>query len=110
MLPHFNQAEVVRRRVQVLGPRIVSGNAGEVKVVLTNRRDIAIRTIQNCGTAAVKYAVNTNPNANEFHGILAGCAAEDDGLGSVLNCSDYIGEIRVFSADAWRVCVFEALQ
>lgn len=109
-VPATKWSEVRKRRLNILGPRVITGAAGEIIVALTDRREGISRVIQNCGTATVKYAVNTNPNAEEFHGILAGCASQDDGLGSVLDCSNYRGEVRIWSADAYRVCVFEALQ
>lgn len=48
----------------------------------------SIKFAQNCGTNAVKYKIGSDlTGPDDFHGILAGGSAEDDGLGSVLDLS-----------------------
>lgn len=49
----------------------------------------SLKYMQNCGTNAVKYKIgDPMADANDFHGILAGGTAQDDGLGSVVDLSN----------------------
>ncbi len=48
-----------------------------------------VKFMQNCSATAVKYKIGSEiQGADDFHGILAGGSAQDDGLGSVVNLSN----------------------
>lgn len=93
--------------VVVRPPRIVTAN-GEV---LAKQSRAAFRQIQNCGTNAVKFLIdNVNAcTADNFHGILAGGSATDDGLGSVVNFGITGDRVTIYAASAPRICVFEGV-
>lgn len=80
-------------------------------VVNGNRRLVAM-FIQNVGIVPIKYAFDQGDcNANNFHGVLAGGVADDDGLGSVLVVDKFqpIKDLYVYSTSAGgRVTVLKA--
>lgn len=109
---HRDQLSLLRAAVTtqpgvvVLPPNIVTVNGQ----ALAKKPYCAFRQLQNCGTNAVKFLVdNVNDcTENNFHGILAGGSAQDDGLGSVVNFGVTGDRVTIFStAGSHRVCVFE---
>jgi hypothetical protein len=92
--------------VKVLSPGLIITN-GEA---LPNNQKAAFRQIQNCGTVAVKYLIDNENNCTEqnFHGILAGGNAVDDGLGSVANFNITSRRVSIYAVGgvAPRVVTF----
>jgi len=90
----------------VLGPNIISAD-GEA---LPAQKATVFRVIQNCGTVAVKYLVDNDNLCTEanFHGILAACSAQDDGLGSIVDFSKVTDRITIkgVGSTSPRVCTF----
>lgn len=90
----------------VLGP-IISSADGEI---LPAQKATVFRVLQNCGTIAVKYLVDNDnlcTDAN-FHGVLAACSVQDDGLGSIIDFSKVTDRISIKGVGATtpRVCAF----
>lgn len=100
---------LIAQKLNVAAPRLVTGLANVVTEVFTAKQGVAFRMIQNCGTTAVKVAVNTDVDATSFHFVLAACSAQDDGLGSVQDLSRFEGRVTITSTGAYRVCTFEAM-
>ena len=94
--------------VVVLPPRIVAANGVALE---RKKRRMAFRVIQNCGTVPVKF-LDDNENlatAINFHGILAACSAEDDGLGSVQAFGISGNQVSIIGVGGTpRVCIYEA--
>lgn len=81
-IPVFNPLA----KSNVHNPELITANAG-VAATLYNRSlegDYDKLIIQNCGTSAVKVAINNIATDALFNYVLAGCSSQDDGLGSVL--------------------------
>lgn len=70
----------------------------------------SLKFLQNCAVAPLLYKIGSAPLSNDdFHGILAGCSAQDDGLGSVVNLSAFQQSIWVKAQTGTpRVCVILA--
>jgi len=106
---------ITAQKLNVLPPRIVIENSAVVaneatKPALDAKKDVSIRQLQNCGTRKVYWSVNSVPTAEMFHGILAGCSVQDDGLGSVKDFSNIVGAVYIFDAGGNpRVATYEAL-
>lgn len=97
-----------QKGVVVLPPRIVAANGTALEK--KNRR-MAFRTIQNCGIVPVKFLVDNvnDATALNFHGILAACSAEDDGLGSVQPFGITGDRVSILGVGGNpRVCIYEA--
>ena len=94
---------------EVLGPNIVVANG----VACPKRNSgVVLRQLQNCGSTVVKYLIDNNKlcDANNFHGILAGGAAADDGLGSVWSFNGSADRISIYATTgAPRVAVLEII-
>lgn len=89
----------------VLPHNIVTAN-GEA---LPRQFGTVFRQIQNCGTTPVKYYVSNTVDcaAGIFHGILAGCVAEDDGTGGATNFDRLTQRVTILGVGgAPRVAVF----
>lgn len=89
----------------VLGPNIVVANGQ----ALPEQKKTLFRQIQNCGTVPVKYLISNTEDctALNFHGVLAACTAEDDGLGSILNLSKVSERVTILGVGGTpRVCTF----
>lgn len=105
-IPGFNPLQ----KSNVHDPQVLSANAATA-LTLYDRSlepDIDKIVVQNCGISAVKLAINQTPTDVLFHNILAGCSAQDDGLGSVQTYSreDGIKTLQAFNlASAIRVSV-----
>lgn len=77
-------ANVNARYIVINPPALVTAD-GQLFAAETRT---SIKFAQNCGTTAVKYKIGSAMiGADDFHGILAGGSAEDDGLGSVIDFS-----------------------
>lgn len=77
-------ANVNARYIVINPPALVTAD-GQLFAAETRT---SIKFAQNCGTTAVKYKIGSEiTGADDFHGILAGGSAEDDGLGSVIDFS-----------------------
>lgn len=99
----------------VEAPRIVTA-AG---VALEDRKEIALRMLQNVGTNAVLILVTAadpdtgaipNPTLLNYHFSLAAGTAADDGLGGTIDLSRVRGIITAAGADgnAFRLVTFQA--
>lgn len=90
----------------VLGPALIIADG----VALPAQKATLFRTIQNCGTVAVKYLVDNDNLCTDlnFHGILAACTAEDDGLGSIVDFSKVTDRVSIKGVGSTtpRVCTF----
>lgn len=85
-------------------PAVVHGAANQTITVwdnTTKKSPLADVYIQNIGTSAIYYAINTDCNANTLNGILAGGSAANDGLGSQLVLKGFRGKLSVFSTAAY---------
>lgn len=85
-------------------PPVVHEVAGELP--FSNKRDVILRRIQNCSTAVLKWGIGVC-TADQFHGILVGGSATDDGLGSAQDLSNIPGRVFVYSPGAVRVALIE---
>jgi hypothetical protein len=91
----------------VLPPQIFEAN-GEV---FPYDPLVRLRSLQNCSTDAVKYAIMPGAgtaSANVFHGVLAGGSATDDGEGGFVDLSRVRGRVTVWSSGTVRVATFVA--
>jgi len=120
ILPEFRDLaalirdQVIAQKLVIDAPRLVIA-AGEA---FDDQEGVCLRVLQNCGTTACYYLVYddkdpvtppTNPSAGNFHGILAGGSAQDDGLGSILDCSRFKGRILVAPVSGGvRLATFQA--
>lgn len=90
----------------ILGPRLIEAD-GEA---LPQQKATVFRVLQNCGTVPVKYLVDNNSNCTDanFHGVLAACTAQDDGLGSIIDFSKVTDRITIKGVGSTtpRVCTF----
>lgn len=89
----------------VLGPNLITANGQ----ALPRQKKTLFRQIQNCGTVPVKYLIDNDNDctALNFHGVLAACTAEDDGLGSILNLSKVSDRVTIIGVGGTpRVCTF----
>lgn len=68
--------------------------------IFPDEDNVAFRQIQNCGTVPVKVMVNDAASAALFCGVLAACAAQDDGTGGVMDCSKFRGSISIIGIGA----------
>ena len=72
---------------------------------------VLIRTLQNTGTTPVLYALNSTASATNYHGILAAGLVVRDGLGSVVDLSNWRGTVSVVTETGTSVVsVFELTQ
>ena len=99
---------MTQKGVVVFPPALITANG----TALAQRPKMAFRFIQNCGTVPVKFLVSNNvsesPTASVFHGVLAACSAEDDGLGSVQSFGITGDRVAILGVGGNpRVCVFE---
>lgn len=98
----------------LVNPSIASGVAGPNLIVangvaLLKQSKTLFRQIQNCGTVPVKYLVDNDNLCTDqnFHGILAACTAQDDGLGSIINFSKVMDRVTILGVGGNpRVCTF----
>lgn len=105
----FLKGLIAARDLIVEPPRIVAANDGVAVDAFIAEDGGALRVLQNCCIYPIKYAVDTDVAAESFHGILAGCTAQDDGLGSVVDLSRFKGRISVMATGgALRACTFNA--
>ena len=74
-------------------PKIIVANG----LVFKKERNVAIRYLQNCGLVPIKVKIGDEAigGADDFHFILAPGTATDDGLGSGIDVSKYIGAVWV---------------
>lgn len=90
----------------VLGPNVIVADG----VALLPQKATLFRVIQNCGTVAVKYLVDNNNLCTDdnFHGVLAGCSSQDDGLGSIVDFSKITDRVSIKGVGSTtpRVCTF----
>jgi hypothetical protein len=89
----------------------VSGTAQYV-FTATAVRDggrVVCRTIQNCGTNAVFYAIGAVATTSAYHGIIAGGSSVKDGLGSVVDLSRYTGQVSLITASGSSDCALTEL-
>lgn len=54
---------------------------------------VLVRTVQNTGTVPVLFAIGSTVSATTYHGVLAGGAVAKDGLGSILDLSNWRGTV-----------------
>lgn len=99
---------MTQRGVVVFPPSLITANG----TVLQKRSRMSFRVIQNCGTVPVKFLISNNeadqPTADMFHGILAGCVAQDDGTGSTQSFGITGDRVAILGVGGNpRVCVFE---
>ena len=82
----------------VTEPVIISTTTNAVvfdATVSTGPERIRQRTIQNVGTVAVLYRLGGTASDTEYHGVLAPGSAARDGLGSVLDVSNWRGTVSI---------------
>lgn len=93
----------------VMPPRIIDLVANTSTTVFDSRvagvygdkKPVRKLVLHNLGITALKYAINTDAKAGDFHGILAGGNVADDGLGSQVDLSvDSVEYVSVFSPGA----------
>lgn len=94
------------QNLDVRPPNLLTASGAET--AFPDSDAIAFRVLQNCGTNAVYVCIGDTASANNFHYILAACSAQDDGLGSVMDCSKYKGAVSIYSSAAHRVATFAA--
>jgi hypothetical protein len=90
----------------VLTPNIVILDG----IAILNRAEYVIKTLHNMAIEAVYFTCDgSTPSSSNFHGVLAGGTAEDDGTGGYIDLSRFRGEIRILaSSGSPRVAVFVA--
>jgi hypothetical protein len=98
--------DAVRAQKLIVDPARIISEAG---IAFEKEDDVAIRTLQNLGDTPVYYLIvesvddgnmnpadeASNPSANNNHGVLAACAITDDGLGTLLDLSRFVGKVLV---------------
>lgn len=94
---------------------IANAGAGPFTIPTGGGRIVGKRFLQNCGITALKYKIirsnisQDKVSTNDFHGVLAACAAQDDGLGSQIDLSNIRGSISVMvDSGTIRCCVMQA--
>lgn len=103
-----NHAMANTSNLKWMPPKIYSATNAESLVfdnISGKQQPLADVYIHNVGDSAVKYVLNTVAGdwTLDYHGILAGGAAPEDGLGSQLVLKGFRGTVRVFSASAYKV-------
>ena len=97
----------------VAAPSLVTVSSTPQSVFATNNAIAAgrvlLRTIQNCGTNAVLYAIGTTVATTNYHGVLAGGAAVRDGLGTVLDVSRIKVPVSLMTESGTSVCALVEL-
>ena len=95
---HLLEAAVTSQRGATVSGKILLNADGEVFAQVKPPLGVAYRHIQNRGTTAVKYLIDNVNDCTEqnFHGILAGGSALDDGLGSVMTWGITADRITIF--------------
>ena len=91
----------------VLPARVISGNG----IAFERCTGAAFRVIQNLGITPVYWLAGNSETADNilnFHGVLAGGTALDDGLGSIQTFTAVRERITIFSTGTVRVATFEA--
>lgn len=110
--------QVIAQKLIIDPPKLIEA-AGEA---FDDAEGVCIRVLQNCGTTACYYKVvddkdfsaaapATNPSAaaKDWHGIIAGGSAQDDGLGSIVDFSRFKGRILVAAVSGGvRLATFQA--
>lgn len=90
----------------VLPPNIVIVNGP----CLPRQDNTQFRSIQNCGTTAVKFLISHDPsvlcNEQNFHGVLSACTTQDDGFGGVVNFDKCLHAVSIYAVGGGnpRVC------
>ncbi len=97
----------IERGLTTMPPRLI-----EASGLAFEKNDSTVwKFLQNCGTNVVYWAAGVGAgdvSTTNFHGILAACTAQDDGLGSVVNLSRIPGPIYLYSVSGvMRVAVTE---
>lgn len=88
-------------------PKLFSGT-NEAKTVLTAKKGIARRRIQNQSSVVVFVSIGTTPaSADQYHYTLPATTAGADGTSGILDLSDVYGDVSVFSSGAWTVSTLE---
>jgi hypothetical protein len=107
---------VLAQSLNVNPPKLITA-AGKA---LDDVEGIGIRKLQNCGITAAYYliveeskdinhALPSVPDATNFHGILAGGSAQDDGLGTEYDFSRFKGAVYVAAVSGnLRISTFVA--
>lgn len=97
---------VMAQKLDILPPELFTGSGAET--IFQDENGVALRFLQNCGTNAIYVAIGSAASSTNFHFILAGGSAADDGLGSIVDVSKYKGSVSIYSAAAHRVAKFQA--
>lgn len=100
------KALVVAQILTILPPQLFTATGAET--IFPSESNTALRFLQNCGTNVVYVAIGSVASTTNFHFIVAGGSAADDGLGSLIDVSKYKGAVSVYSVAAHRIATFLA--
>lgn len=105
----LQDAVTTQADLKILGPNLIVANGEAFK----KHKYCSFRQLQNCGNTAVKFLVDNDNDCTEqnFHGILAGGNAVDDGLGSIVDFSKTAQRVTIFGVGGAvpRICTFEGV-